>query len=49
MGEIYGAPPARHKPEILEVLSEGREKYMADRLPDGETVHNAFFGREFMP
>ena len=31
MGEIYGAPPARHKPEILEVLTEGREKYMADR------------------
>lgn len=29
MGEIYGAPPAKHK--ILEVLTVAREKYMADR------------------
>lgn len=30
MGEIYGAFPAKHKLELLELLAVAREKYMAD-------------------
>jgi len=52
----YSEEQARRTPERIKVREDGRRWiYIAEQgkhlrvitLPDGETVHNAFFDREF--